>query len=84
MPHADETLAGKNPHIRHVDVVFTNSAVDTGTVPETVSPVGGLVALRSAAAVVEIVSDSAADAAAYTGAQAIKVHGLLVRPNTDL
>lgn len=71
-------VAGRAPGCRVVDIVFRNPDVDTGTVPETVSPIGGLVALRSAAAVVELVSSSTADdgAPAGTGAQIIRVYGL--------
>ena len=74
--HIESTAVGRNPHIRQIDVVFANPVIDTGSVPETVSPVGGLIALRTAAAVVELVSSSASDAAAGTGARTIEVHGL--------
>lgn len=70
--------AGRAPGIRNVDVTFRNPDVDILSVPETVAPVGGLIALRSVAAVLEVVSDSAADdgAPAGTGAQTIRVLGL--------
>lgn len=76
--NADDVLAamGYRPGVRPVDVVFHNPSIDTATVPETVSPIGGLVALRTAAAVVELVSTSAADAAAGTGARSVLVQGL--------
>lgn len=75
---SDDVLAamGYRPGVRLVDVVFMNPTVDTATVPETVSPIGGLVAFRSAAAVVEVVSTSAADTAAGTGARTVRVVGL--------
>jgi hypothetical protein len=69
---------GAVPHVRLVDVVFTAPDIDTGDVPETISPIGGLVALRSAAAVLELVSSQAADdgSPAGTGAQTVRVRGL--------
>jgi len=75
---ADDLLAalGDRPGVRQIDVVFTNPDVDTATVPETVWPLGGVAALRSTAAVLELVSSSAADAAAGTGARTVQVWGL--------
>lgn len=67
---------GARPGVRNIDVVFTATDVDTGDVPETVSPIGGLVPLRSAAAVLELISSSAQDAAAGTGAIEVRVWGL--------
>ena len=76
--NAVAVAAGHYPHIRLVDVAFRNSDVDVATVPETVSPVGGLIALRSTAAVVEVVSSSAADDGdpAGTGARTVRIDGL--------
>ena len=36
--------AGHVPGVRLVDVTFRNPDIGTGTVPETVSPAGGLIA----------------------------------------
>lgn len=74
--NAIAAAAGAVPHVRMIDVVFRNPDVDTATVPETVWPLGGLVAFRSAAAVVEIVSSNAADAATGTGARTVRIDGL--------
>ena len=70
------TVMGFRPGLRQIDVTFTNADIDTATVPETVSPVGGLLTFRTAAAVVEAVSSSASDTAAGVGAQVLQVHGL--------
>lgn len=64
------------PGVRHIDVTFSNPDVDIATVPELLSPLGGMIAIRAAAAVVEVVSSSAADAAAGTGARTVRVWGL--------
>lgn len=64
------------PGVRHIDVTFSNPDIDTGTVPELLSPLGGMIAIRAAAAIVEVVSSAAADAAAGTGARTIRVWGL--------
>lgn len=71
-------VAGKNPGCRVVDIIFRNPAIDPGTVPETVAPIGGIVALRTAAAAIEVVSSSLDDdgSPAGTGAQTIRVYGL--------
>lgn len=69
--NAIAAAAGAVPHVRMIDVVFRNPDVDTVTVPETVWPLGGLVALRATAAVVEVVSSDAADAAAGTGVSSV-------------
>jgi hypothetical protein len=71
-------VVGRAPHMTLVDVIFENNDIDTTTVPETVAPSGGLIALRSTAAVLEVVSDSAADdgSPAGTGAQTLRVVGL--------
>ncbi|MHB1097921.1 MAG: hypothetical protein ACYCZR_00070 [Burkholderiales bacterium] len=74
--NAIAAAAGAVPHVRMIDVVFRNPDVDTVTVPETVWPLGGLVALRATAAVVEVVSSDAADAAAGTGARTVRIDGL--------
>ncbi len=83
MPQADylspyRIAAGKCPGLTFVEFVARNPDVDTATVPETVWPAGGLLTFRSAAAVVEVVSDSAADDAdpAGTGAWTVTINGL--------
>lgn len=70
--------AGRNPDMHWLEFVARNPDVDTGTVPETLSPVGGLLTFRSAAAVIEVISDSAADDGdpAGTGARTIRIDGL--------
>jgi hypothetical protein len=75
---ADDILIGLDarPDMRHIDVTFTNPSIDTASVPETVSPLGGVLTFRSAAAVLEVVSSSDEDAAAGTGATAVRVWGL--------
>lgn len=78
--NAIAAAAGAIPHVRVVDVVFRNPDVDTATVPETVWPLGGLVALRATAAVIEIVSRVAANDTFVT----LHGHGLLIGPNADL
>lgn len=67
---------GLEPGVRFWDMVAKNSDIDTGTVPETVWAAGGLATFRSAAAIVEVVSDSADDAAAGTGARTVTIYGL--------
>lgn len=69
-------VAGYRPGVQHVDVIFTNPDIGTATVPETISPIGGVLTFRTAAAVLEVVSSSAADAAAGTGARSVMVTGL--------
>lgn len=53
-----------------------NPDIDSGSVPEDVWPQGGTIAFPSAAAVVDIVSTSALDTAAGTGARTITVLGV--------
>jgi len=80
---ADDILIalGYRPGIRLIDSVFTNTDIGTGTVPETISQVGGMLQIRTTAAVVEIVSDSALDTSSGTGAREVLVSGLDVDYN---
>jgi hypothetical protein len=79
--------AGRAPGIRFVEFLARNPLVDTGSVPETISPAGGLLTFRSAAAVVEVVSSSVEDdpdkggSVAGTGAWSVTVSGLDVNWN---
>ena len=68
--------AGRVPGMRFVELIGRNPGIDTGTVPESIWVAGGLFAFRSAAAVLELVSTSANDAAAGTGARSVQVDGL--------
>jgi hypothetical protein len=70
--------AGRCPGMSFVEFVARNPDVDTGTVPETVGPTGGVLTFRAAAAVVEVVSSSADDdgSPAGTGAWTIRIDGL--------
>ena len=53
-----------------------NDDVDTASVPEDIWPQGGQIVFPSVAAVVDIVSDSALDTAAGTGARSVLVSGV--------
>lgn len=74
--NAYRMAAGRNPGMSWVEFVARNPDVDTATVPETISPVGGLLTFRDTAAVIEVVSSSAADDSAGTGARTIRIDGL--------
>lgn len=76
--HPMHVAMGHIPHVSLVDVLFTNPDLDTTGLPETVSPAGILHTFRTAAAVVEVISDSVADdgSPAGTGARTIAVEGL--------
>jgi len=67
---------GRIPGVSYVEWIARNADVDVLSVPETIWPAGGLYSFRSAAAVLEVVSSSAADDAAGTGARTIRIHGL--------
>jgi len=76
-PHFMYDVArGKYPQIRSVSKFGHNLDVDTGTVPETVWSQGGLWVPPTAARIHNVVSSDAADDAAGTGAQTVKVQGL--------
>lgn len=53
-----------------------NPDIDTGTVPEDVWPVGGLIDFATTAGPVSVVSDSVDDTAAGTGAQSLLLNGV--------
>jgi len=59
-----------------VTITGYNPDIDTGTVPETLWPVGGLYAWKPSAGHLEVVSSSANDAVAGTGAQTVFIDGL--------
>jgi hypothetical protein len=65
-----------SPGIRRVVGLGNNPDVDTGTVPEDIWTGGGLYPFMTVATSLEIVSDSASDAAAGTGARTILLSGL--------
>jgi len=72
----------RRPGFIFIDFACYNADVDTGSVPETVWPLGGLYSFRTAAAVVEVISDSVEDdpdkgaGVPGTGAHSITVEGL--------
>jgi hypothetical protein len=72
----------RHPGFQFIDFACYNPDIDTGTVPETIWPVGGLYAFRTAAAVVEVISSSAEDdpdkgaGVPGTGAHSITIWGL--------
>lgn len=66
---------GQVPGYRRVVGLGNNPDVDT-TAAEDVWPVGGIYSWPSAAVAMEVVSSSAADAAAGTGARTLRVDGL--------
>ena len=61
---------------RRVSILGNNPDVDTGTLPEDVWSGGGLYPWMTASTALEIVSSSAADAAAGTGARTVTINGL--------
>lgn len=76
-PSFEERIAlGMVPGHRRVSLYGNNPDVDTGTEPEDVWSGGGLYPWLTAAASLEIVSTSAADAAAGTGARTVVIQGL--------
>lgn len=72
----------KVPGVKFVELIGSNSDIDTATVPESVWPVGGAYSFRTSAAVVELISDSAQDdpvtagPGVGTGAWTVTVEGL--------
>lgn len=69
-------LGMMSPDIRRVTALGNNPDVDTGSVPEDIWSGGGLYPFMTAATSLELVSSSASDASAGTGARTILVSGL--------
>lgn len=67
---------GDLPGFSRITAVGNNPDVDSGTVPEDIWSGGGLYPWMTAATSLEVVSDSAADAAAGTGARTMRIIGL--------
>lgn len=67
---------GLVPGHRYVVVQGVNLDVDAGTVPEDIIPAGGLYNWQATAVQLRIVSDSADDSAAGTGARTVLIQGL--------
>lgn len=65
-----------NPVVRRVTALGNNPDVDTGTVPEDIWTGGGLYPFMTVATSLEVVSDSASDAAAGVGARTVLISGL--------
>lgn len=59
------------PNIRRMAALGNNPSIDTTSTPETVWPGGGLYPFQATAQSLEVVSASAADAAAGTGARTV-------------
>lgn len=62
--------------IRRLSILGHNRDVDTATIPEDIWEGGGLYPFQATAQDLEVVSDSAADAAAGTGLRTLRVEGL--------
>lgn len=73
-----DTAVGLNmiPGVRRVTALGNNPDIDQGTIPEDVWSVGGLYPWMTTATALEIVSTSANDAAAGTGARTVLIQGL--------
>ena len=69
--------ADLNERVKRYQNGWNNPDIDSATTPETVWPEGGIVSFPSAAAATTIVSGSASDTAAGTGARTVLVEGLL-------
>lgn len=69
--------AGLSQYAIKYQAGFSNPDIDTATTPETIWPGGGVLAFPSAAAATTIVSSSASDTSAGTGARTVIVEGLL-------
>lgn len=72
----DRIAQGLLPGYRRVALYGNNPDIDPGTEPEDVWPGGGVYPWLTAASALEIVSSSAADAAAGTGARSVTITGL--------
>ena len=71
-----ENARGGEPKLRHISKFGFNADIDGGAVPETIWSPGGLWVPPAAPSVAAVVSDSADDALAGTGARAVQVLGL--------
>ncbi len=69
-------LLGINENWDRQQTFFRNPDIDSGSTPENIWPLGGLITQPTSAGVTQLVSDSASDAAAGTGARQILVDGL--------
>jgi len=69
-------LLGQIPYASLVVIRGRNPDVDIATVPEDLIPQGGVYAFQTAAQSLEVLSASAADTAAGTGARTVLVNGL--------
>lgn len=67
---------GQVPGYRRVTALGNNPDVDSGTVPEDIWAGGGAYPWMTGATALEIVSSSANDAAAGTGARTVTINGL--------
>lgn len=67
---------GMIPGVRRVTALGSNPDIDTASVPEDVWSVGGLYPWMTASTALEIISTSASDAAAGTGARTVTIFGL--------
>lgn len=70
------TSFGLVPGHRAVQIQGANFDVDTGTVPEAITPLGGLFSWQPSASAHQVVSTSADDSAAGLGVRTILVYGL--------
>lgn len=70
------SLLGVSENWDRQQTFFRNPDVDTGTTPENIWPLGGLITQPTSAGVTQLVSSSANDTAAGTGARQILVDGV--------
>jgi len=66
-------MVGSFPGASVANVIGINNDIDTGTVPEDITCQGGSYTFLAAASALEVVSDSANDTAAGTGAQTVSM-----------
>lgn len=71
-----EASSNTNAPIRSVVIIGENLDVDTGTVPETIWEIGGEYSFPTAATVATVVSSSANDTSAGSGARIVFLEGL--------
>ena len=71
-----QASSGEISGLESVNKFGSNSDIDTGSVPETVWSTGGLYVFPTTSGSISVVSSSANDAAAGTGARTIVVEGL--------